>query len=307
MNFSSIINQIAVLFLVLFVGYFARKFKLIDEHASKKIATLIVKVMAPMLVLGSMMKDTSLQFSEIIKIFLVAVGVYLFLFIMTILVPRLLRVDKNNIGIYKFMIMFSNVGFMGYPVIKAIYGNEGVFYASIFNLPFNILIYTLGIYFVSLNNKENVAFEAKEMINPAVIAVFVGLFFFITGYKVPIFLSDTVDMLGGLTTPLSMLVIGSSLANIKFKNIFTNSRLYINCVLKLLVIPFIIFTFLSALNFKGMMLGVPVVISGMPVAANAVILCKEYGGNDILASEGVFISVMLSIITIPLLVLMLSA
>lgn len=308
MDFEAIIYQIIVLFLVLFVGYFVRKVAIIDDHTSKKISGFIVNVTAPMLILSSMMRDTKLGGREIIGILSISIIVYICLFLTTLIVPRVLGVEKHNLGVYKFMIMFSNVGFMGFPVVSSIFGDEAIFYASIFNLPFYALVYTLGIYFVSMNNKERMVFKFTKMLNPGVVAVIIGLFIFSFNWKVyvPVPVRETLNMIGGLTTPLSMIVIGASLAHVKIRNIFANVRLYVYCVLKLVVFPVVILLIIRQFHFNPIMMGVPVIITGMPVAANAVILSKEFGGNDVLASEGVFISTMLSILSIPLMVYLLS-
>ncbi|WP_281818921.1 AEC family transporter [Vallitalea longa] len=306
MDFYTIINQILVLFIVLFLGYFIKKKDIIDEYANKKLASLVIKVTVPCLIINSMMEQIELGAKEILGILGLSIAVYIFMFLMTFIVPRLIGVKKENIGVYKFMIMFSNVGFMGFPVIESIYGKEAIFYTSIYNLPFNALIYTLGIYLISMDNKNNVRFKIKDIFNPAVCAVIIGLIIFSFKITLPYVASQTVRMIAELTTPLSMLVIGASLADIKIKNIFSNSKLYIYSFLKLLVFPILIYMIVRLIGFNDIMAGVPVIITGMPVAANAVIISKEYGGNDILASEGVFISTMLSIITIPLLVFLLS-
>jgi predicted permease len=306
MDFITIINQISVLFMVLFLGYFIRKRNIIDEHSSKKISSLVVNITAPSLIVGAMMKDTSLTNIEVISILLISIVVYMCLFLMTFIIPKMLKVNNDELGIYKFMIMFSNVGFMGFPVVSSIYGEEAIFYASIYNLPFYVLVYTLGIFFVSMNNTDKVNFKIGKMINPGIYAVIIGLFIFSFKIKLPYFVSETINMVGGLTTPLSMIVIGASLANVKVSNIFLNVRLYIYSLLKLIVFPVIILLIIRNFGFNEIMVGVPVIITGMPVAANAVILSKEYEGNDRLASEGVFISTMLSFITIPILVYLLS-
>lgn len=228
MDFSAIINQIIVLFfLVLFLGYFIRKRNIIDDHTSKKMSSLIVNITAPMLILNSMMSKTDLGSREILGILSLSIIVYICLFLMTFIVPRILGVEQHNLGVYKFMIMFSNVGFMGFPVVESIFGKEAIFYASIYNLPFYALVYTLGIFFVSMNSKERVRFEFKKMLNPGVCAVIIGLFIFTFKWTPPIAIGKkTINMIGGLTTPLSMIVIGSSLANVKIKNIFFPMYVY---------------------------------------------------------------------------------
>lgn len=220
MDFNAIFSQILMLFLILFLGFFVRKREIIDDYTSKKISSLIVNVTAPLLIIDVMSKKPQFELRDIINILSMAIIVYTVLFLMTIIVPKLLKIEKDNIGVYKFMIMFSNVGFMGFPVVSSIFGAEAVFYAAIFNLPFELLVYTLGVYFVSLNNKDDVKFNFKKIINPCLVAVIFGLFLFTFKLELPLSFAKTVSMVGGLTTPLAMMVIGASLADVTIKKYF---------------------------------------------------------------------------------------
>ena len=290
MDFTAIANQIAVLFLVLLTGYIIKKLHIIDENASRRMSSLIVNVSSPFLIVSSMMKEIDLTPRDILNIFLLSLSVYFFLFLLTLIVPKLLKVRAEDQGIYQFMIFFSNVAFMGFPVIYAMFGDIGIVYTAVFNIPFYLLVYTLGIYFVSKNTGKTVAFELKQMINAGVVAVMIGTFFFLTGLKLPSFMGSFMEMIGDLTTPLSMLVIGASLAGIQMRKLFLNVRLYLYSIIKLILIPLVVFFALTSLGFTGLFVGVPVVITGMPAAANSVILSKIYGGNDVLAAEGVFMT-----------------
>lgn len=306
MDFKIVITQIIVLFIIIFTGYFIRKIDLLDDYTSKKISGLVIYVTAPMLVLNAMIKEVDLHYTKVFQLIGISVGIYTFLFILTIIVPKILKIQKGNIGIYKFMIFFSNVAFVGFPVLKAVFGDEAIFYAAILNLPFYFLIYTLGVYFVSIDKETIHKFELKKLVSPAVIAVIIGLIVFSFKIKLPMFILNSVDMLGSATTPLSMLIIGSSLVAADFKKVFMNHKLIVLAVLKLFIIPIILYLVLKLFGFDGLMLGVPVIIVGMPVASNAVIVSKAYGGNDVVASEGIFISTLLSLISIPFLALLLS-
>lgn len=306
MDFSVVMNQIAVLFLVIFIGYFLNKKDIIDDHASKKISSLVVNITAPLLIISAMLQQNNLKTQEIFLALGISCILYIVMFMMTLFIPKLLRVEKQDVGIYKFMLVFANVAFMGFPVITVLFGESALFYAAIFNLPFSLLAYTLGIYFVSSGSVQDASFKLKKVVNPGVISVFLGIFLLAFRIELPSFIGDTIKMVGGLTTPLSMLVIGASLAHVKIKNLFANIKLYLYSLIRLLIFPGLVYFGLSAIGIEGNMLGVAVVLSGMPAAANTVMMSKEYGGNDILAAEGVFISTMLSALTIPLLMLLLS-
>ncbi|TCT15324.1 hypothetical protein EDC18_10328 [Natranaerovirga pectinivora] len=307
MDFSLIFNQLLVLFSLIFLGYILNKLNILDLHTNKKLSSFVVNVSAPALIIASM-SDPTIDRQEInlLLIIFIASICYIFLYILTLFIPKLIKVQTEDYGIYKFMIMFSNVGFMGFPVIASIYGREAIIYASLFNLPFYLLIYTLGIYFVSLHSEKQMNFNWKLFFNAGVVAVIIGVGLLLTQLRLPRFLEDTVNMIGDLTTPLAMLIIGVSLANIPMKSVFMNTRLYIFSFLKLVVFPIIIWLALRAVLDNQLLIGVSVVIVGMPVAANAVMLSNEFGGNEKLASEGVLMTTLFSIITIPLLVFILS-
>lgn len=307
MDFRLIFNQLLVLFSLMIVGYFLDKLKIIDQHTNKKLSSFVVNVSTPALIIAGMadptLSGTSINLFEILSISILS---YVFLFLLTFFVPQLIKVPKSEYGIYKFMIMFSNVGFMGYPVITAIYGTEGIIYASIFNLPFNLLAFSLGVYFVSSHSEEKMKFNWKLFVNAGVVSVFIGLFFFITKIPLPMFVGDTITMVGDLTTPLAMLVIGASLANISIKAVFGNFRIYLFSFFKLIVFPIVLWLIFKQFPIDELLLGIAVVIVGMPVAANAVMLSKEYNGNEVVASEGVFMTTLFCILTIPLLVFILT-
>jgi hypothetical protein len=307
-DFSLIINQLLVLFTVMFVGYVMGKLNILDGHANKKLTSFVVYVSTPALIISGM-TDRSVVNADVNLIQIVGISVicYIFLFILTLFTPQLLRVPKEDYGIYKFMVMFSNVGFMGFPVISSIYGRGAILYAALFNLPFNLLLYTLGIYFVSMHTSEKkFDFNWKTFLNAGVVAVAIGLFLFVTKLRLPMFIEDSIVMVGDLTTPLAMLIIGVSLTNIPFKSVLLNTRIYIFSFLKLIVYPAITMLIVSSLIDHEMLIGVAVVIVGMPVAANAVMLSKEFEGNEKVAAEGVFMTTLISIVSIPFLVYLLT-
>lgn len=313
MDFFTVVSQIIKLFITIFVGYILNRIKIIDNETNKKLSSIVINVTAPALVMAAMANGNNLgTMSQIISIVGISLLCYTFLITMSFLIPKILKVADEELGVYQFMVIFSNVAFMGFPVLEAIYGKgttngmKAILYASILNLPYNFLLYTLGVYFISKHGGQKVKIQPKNFLNAGVVAVIIGLFFFITKIKMPSFLYDTVQSIGSITTPLSMMIIGASLANIPIKEVLSNYKLYIFSMIKLIVIPICVWLIFKNIITDSIILGVCVIISGMPIAAMTVILSKEYGGNEKVASEGIFISTMLSLISIPLLVMILN-
>ncbi|MCU9813353.1 AEC family transporter [Paraclostridium sp. AKS81] len=188
---------------------------------------------------------------------------------------------------------------MGYPVIEAVLGKEAIFFTAIFNLPFNFFVFTVGTYLLNKHNSEY-KFSIKSIISPPIIGVLTGLSLFLLRIKLPLPIFNTLNMLGSITTPLSMIVIGSLLANSPIKETFINKKLYIVSFIRLLVVPSVVYFLLSFYIKNPLLLGVPVVISAMPAASNTAIMAKSYDANDQLASQAVFLTTLISIVTIPI-------
>ncbi|MCC0633612.1 MULTISPECIES: AEC family transporter [unclassified Clostridioides] len=300
MNFSNIFIQVAVLFIIILVGYFVRKFNLLDEHCTSKLSNLTMTIFLPSMIISSMQINFD---NKMIQKILLLLFISLVMYIVSIIIAFLLKYilkceDAKDLGIYQYIVVFSNVAFMGYPVIEAVLGHEAIFYTAIFNLPFNLFSFTLGIYLLSKGSTTK-GFSMKSLISPATIAVVIGLFLFITGLRLPQFINDPLKMLGNMTTPISMIIIGSLLANSSAIDCFVNKRLYLVTIVRLLVLPVIIYFILKGWVNDKMILAIPVVISSMPAAANTAIFANQYDSNVTLASQCVFFTTLFSIISIP--------
>lgn len=301
MDVAGIINQMGVLFILLIVGYAIYKLKVIDEEMNKKLSSLCLKVTCPALVLGAVASSGQQgDPQKVLLVFAISVGLYVVFPLLGWALARLLRVPKEDRALYQFMTIFSNVGNMGFPVILAIFGREAIIYSSVFNLAFNIFVYTLGVRLMS--PQDDAHFDYKKLVNPGTVACLLALILYFTGLQLPKMLTDVLDSLGSMTAPLSMLIIGASLASIPMKEVFREVRLYPYTLIKQLVFPVALFFILRLFLDDPVMLGTIVVVSAMPVAATTVMFANQYGGNTALATKGIFLTTLASVATIPLLV-----
>ena len=188
---------------------------------------------------------------------------------------------------------------MGYPVLEAIYPEMGIFYGLFNNITFNILLWTYGVYLYTSNKDNENSFKLKHLINHGIIAVIIGFIILLSGINLPKPITGALDYLGHMTFPLSMLIIGSSLASISFKNIVSNKYLYLLSGIKLLMIPFAFYLILKQFSLPGVVNNVNIILVAMPSAANTVVFAERFGGDYKFASEIVFITTLLSLITIP--------
>lgn len=290
------------------LGLLCRKSGILNKEGSIVLSALVVNVANPALILSaSINKETVMEGKDLLYAVLLAAGVYVFLLIICILIPFFFRIPERKIGTYKVMTVFSNIGFMGFPVISAVYGSEDLFYASIFMLPYNFLIYTWGI--TTLSGKESKSPDAleakkgvldwKKIFNIGVIACILTVFIYVTKVPVPKVIESVVTSVSNLTAPLSMMVIGASMADMNLKELFTNGRLLLFSIFKLVVVPIIGVWLIHVFGLNPALAGVCMVMLATPVGSMTAMLAQQYGGDYELASQGVALSTLLSVVTMP--------
>ncbi len=299
MPVNAVLNQMLVLFLLLAVGFLCGKLKIIDAPTNKRLSSLVTNVTQTALILSSVLAvKNRLSGGDLALLMLVSCCMYALLGLMALWVPKALRTPKKDLGTYRFMLMFGNTGFMGFPVIASVFGQEAVFYASLFNIPFNILVYSIGI--LMLGGGEG-KFSLRRILNPPLISSVLALVIYLLDLPIPTVIAQAAETLGDSTIPFAMLIIGVSLSQIPLKSVFSEWRLYPTVLVKLILSPLLLRLLLGLFVTNPLILGVAFVICAMPVATNATLLTTMYGGNQSLASSGVFISTALSVATIPLL------
>lgn len=300
-----LLQQMMVLFIIMMIGFLCRKIGLINEQGSRMLSGIVVNVANPALILSSSAnKESTIQGKELAVTLGLAVFFYLILLVLAEVVPRLLRVNRSDYGVYKAMTVFSNIGFMGFPLLSAMYGSEALLYASLFTIPFNILIYTYGV--SSMRKIEETKKEEKQSIqwskifNIGVIFSIIAVVLYLTRLPVPKVITDAAGTLGNLTAPLSMIVIGDAMSQMKLRELITDKKLMLFTVLKLLVIPIIGLFIVKQLGLSPMLNGVFLVMLATPVGSMTAMLAQQYDGNYELASKGVALTTLLSVITMPI-------
>lgn len=314
MDGTMIAYQMGILFLLIGFGYLLGKMKVISGEFNSNLSSLVVKITSPALVLSSVM-TSEVQGSalEVFQVFLISLVMYLLLPLVAVLLVRILRIPKQQYSLYQFMTIFSNIGFMGFPVVQAIFGSGAVFYTAIFNLTYNIFVYTAGVSIMTKNSnteknkasKKSISLEEckvllKKIWNPGIAAALAAAVIFFLNIKVPYVIANSCTLVGNITTPLAMMITGVSLSDIPLKEVFGEFRLYPYTIIKQCLFPVIIWFLLKSVITNEYILGVTVIISAMPVGMMSVMFSSEYGQDVKLATKGVFITTLASFITIPL-------
>lgn len=307
MNNGVILQQILVLFLMIAVGFVIKKRGVITSEANKGFSALLLKVASPFLVIASFQIPFSWELLNRAGIvFLFSIYIHLLAMLVSKLLYRRYPVAVRKV--LTFAAVYSNCGFMGIPLLHSLYGSTGVFYASIYIAVYNLFVWTHGVWLFNMPNHSGAGKASggtwKSLLNPGIISVIAGMILFIFSIRLPEPLFKALELIGSTTTPLAMLIIGASIAEVRGGELLADGAVYFSAAVRLLIIPFGTLTALKLTGIHGALLGSCTLLAAMPCAANTVLFSELYGGDSSLASRCVAISTLLSMVTLPLIMLL---
>lgn len=257
-----------------------------------------------MLVLASVMTDERLLSpAEVLQVTLLAAGCYAFLIASSLLLPRLLHLGPRERGPYRFFYIFSNIGFMGYPLVRAMFGEGAMFHLTIFVLFFQLVCWSYGAQTISGEGRFRLSWRILK--TPCVLSALLAYAIYLSGVHVPRIVADVVKTTGEITSPLAMLILGCALSQCSLRDVFGRPKLYLLALIKLIVVPLAAFFVLRTFIKDPLLLSLTTVVLAMPAATNATILTYQNHGDDRLAASGVFLTTLLSVASVPGLMLLL--
>ena len=293
-----LLQQMGILFVYTMIGYVACKKEYFDQEFGKKLSWLVVNVANPMLAISAVVNnEEQIAKKDFYVTVLLAICFYAFFLILAQILPRLIGVQKSDIGVYKMMTTFNNIGFMGFPVIAAAYGNGALIYAVPFSIMFNILCYTWGIQTLCGGGEKG---NWKRIINIGTISGIISIVLFFMQIPVPKMICSLSAGLSNLTGPLSMLVIGISIAAMELKDLFTDVKLLKFALIKLLAVPVAAMLLVCQVIDNRLICEVFLVMMATPAASMCAMLSQQYGGDYELAAKGVALTTILSVVTMPI-------
>ncbi|WP_250227375.1 AEC family transporter [Anaeropeptidivorans aminofermentans] len=305
--FFPVLNSIGILCIFMAIGYICYKKGIIYGDGISVLSGLLVNVTFPLMILVSMQREFELElFKNGILLLFITFGIHIFGIISGVLLGKLFNVPLDQKGIWIFMMVFPNTAYMGIPVIGAMYGEEAVFYIAMCTVVFNILSFSLGVRILTSNDTTREKPKwSKLFLSPPIIATVLGFMMFCFSIKLPDTILKAFTSMGNLTTPVSMLVIGAFLAQNDLKESLTSWKAYVVSAARLILMPLCIYAVFSPFIKNEIMLGTLFMITGMPAATILAILSERHGQNSVEASRLVFLSTVLSVITLPVLTLLL--
>ena len=298
MNLSIVFAKMAMLVLIMLLGYLCARIGITGPEFNQRVTPLMVKVLLPATILNSVLSVPDFSGRELLDYILVMTVMVALQMLPAWFLPRLMRTRSEDVGATRLVTAFGNVGFVGLPVVAAIFGDEMVFFASLCNIPFNLALYSCSAAQLSPDGGR---VRWQDVLNAPVIATLLSVVLLLSRVHVPGVLADTISSVSGVTIPLSMLIIGTSLGAISVRAALTDWRVYAVSAVRLLVCPLL--TWLVLRPFvSGVLLGIPVLLAACPSAMVVTALCLQYERSDAFASKCIFLSTVLSAVTIPLLI-----
>ncbi len=289
---NEILLPLCLLFGYIALGYVCNKLNILNETSDKYFSGLLLKVTLPAAIISSAVGQRPEKLGQAFFVLAIAMMIFICKPLFAAVFQKVTKCDDT----YKLMLTYPNLGFMGFPIISVMYGNLGLFYASLFMIAFNLSIFSYG---VSVIRKERKV-QIEKLINPGIISSIIAILVFSFSLPLPDLLVSFLSKVGGITSPLAMITLGSTLAAVNARGLFQDKFLYFFVACKLVLWPFLFWVALHFIVTDPLILGVSVMLISLPVAGNVSMLCITYDGNKELAVKGTCISTILSLATIPI-------
>ncbi|MCF0228810.1 MAG: AEC family transporter [Parasporobacterium sp.] len=297
---TALITTMIKLFFSMAIGYFLKKRNIINDTVSRSVSALIVNISAPCLMFSSIVTMDSSQFQNALTLLWVGVLVYVGLILLAVLVVKLLKIEEAARGVYKAALIFGNVSFLGIPLAQSLYGQEGVFYIALLNIHFMLLFFSYGIYMIMTSGGNKGSFSPKKLVNSGLISIIAATLLYFLRIPVPDMIVEPLSFVGSLTSPVSMIIVGSSIASYSLKKVFSMKKLYIMSVLKLLVFPIIAYFILKLTLGDNLLTKIVCIYIGMPTASIVGMTAMAYGTDVENTTSCITMMTVLSLVTIPI-------
>ena len=301
----SAIVPMSLLVAVMIGGFIAAKLKLFSDRAEADFSVMITQIASPALILSTVNSAGALGTKGEAMTFLLIAFLLFGLYIpLASIVTKLFKFPERSQGGAKFVMIINNTGFMGLPVILAMYGPGAMFYAALVNIPTNLFSYSYGAWAMAKHggNTAEKPSLGKILLSPGFLASILVVVFFVFDWKLPVVMSDFFSLVGAMTTPLAMFVIGMTMAKLDLRFALMSREVYGLAFFKMLLFPIMVYLIFGSFISNPSILSVLIVIAGMPGPAVSTSFAILYDGDVSLAARYVFVSTLLSVVTIPIIV-----
>ncbi len=298
----AVVSRVFSIFILMVIGYTARKTRILDQGLTRGLSGFILNVAIPFTIIAGFDRNIpSSVLPDLGRVALWAVGLHGFFIAFSTFAYR--KFPEGDRKVLSYITVFSNCGFMGFPVAESVFGKIGVMYASIYVIIFQTFIWTYGVsLFAGTSSKSQLR---AALLNTGNASVVIGLILWLLPFRMPESIDFTIATMANLTTPFSMIVVGATLADVPIAGLLKGKSLWIGTVMRIVLVPVFVYGLMRLAGIDGLPARIAAFLTAMPAAAQSVIFAERYDSNVGLASKLVFMTTILSALTIPVFALLL--
>lgn len=297
-----VLQQMIIFLVLMLVGIVARKQGIVTGENQPQLTKLVVNITYPAIILSGVTGDgPHIEGMELLEAVGTVIVLLVFMMISAWILPRILAYPENHRGIIRVMVMFTNIGFMGVPMIDGIYGRDALIYMTVFLIPFNLLFFSYAIQTIRGSNETADKFQWRSLLNPGMMACFLAIVLYLANMRIPYAISESIRMIGGMTAPLAMMLMGSFLLDFEWKSLFADKRILLFTLWKMIFIPTGIIMLMKQFVDNTLVLAVCMVALATPSGNVIPLLASLYNKQVYAVSvKGVAITTLIAVVTMPI-------
>ncbi len=301
---QTLFEQVFILLVVIVIGYIAAKKRMLSGEIQSGLSNILLNITIPATVIVSgNYKYSDDIIPNMMQIGIISMIFYLGFIIVANVCAGFLKLESAVKKGFISSVVFANVAFIGYPFAEALFGQEGVLYTSVTLLVFSVFMWTYGIYLFSGDKK----IDLLKFINPCTISTLIMIVIFVGQINIPKVIFNSLDLLSGVTVPLSMILIGAAISKIKITTLFDDKISLVVAFLRLLFFPILFFFILKLFNINETVSKICITLSALPCGSLNIILAQRYNCNPAFVSRTTFVSMILFLFTMPVVLYLLYA
>ena len=302
--FSIVLEQIEIFVVYMLIGIFAEKMHFLDREKLGVLSGCITKILLPLLIFTNTINGTTReQFLSSVVIILLAAILYLTLYAVSAILAKFLKIDCKHESLYRACTMFGNCGFMGIPIITSLYPEQGGLYIAMYTVIDQLALWTVGTDLTSPvdnTNKLSTSQRFRKMINPATIAILAGVVVVLTGIKLPSIIVTALAKTGAAASPLAMVYLGGVFCYIKIIDYLKLKEVYVTIVVKMLLLPILVYSILSHISAVNQNVAVTMgILCALPTMSSVAMMAESQHSDSDYATGFIFVTTLISIITLP--------
>lgn len=303
MYLQTLVVSLVQIGLMIGLGYYLKKTNILSSEQVDGLSNLLLSVILPFSVLASGNQHFSNGIAQSLVFTVVIVGAYYTIsLLLSWLLFRFVIKEKGKVGVSITMTVFANTGFMGFPLAMILYGSEGLLYAAVYNLLYNFFLFSFGVKLLGADTK---AVSWKEILSdPLTVSSILAIILFVSPIKLPPVIHSTLETIGDMTSPISMMIVGAWMVGVNWKRLFLSKLSYLICFVRLIVYPLLLLFVLRMLDLRVEMLGTIILLTALPIGSLNVIFAEKYGADVVFVNETMLLSLLFSMVSIPVVMML---